>query len=50
LRVAACDGKLPFDVAFDADDDFVLAWIIARGENQGGQFDWKRMAWREQTK
>jgi len=39
---------MPFDVAFAADDDFVLAWIIARGENQGGRFDWHRMAWLEQ--
>jgi hypothetical protein len=48
LRVAACGGDMPFDAAFAADDDFVLAWIIARGENQGGRFDWDRMAWREQ--
>jgi hypothetical protein len=34
-------------VAFDADDDFVLAWFIARGENEGGEFDWKTMKWIE---
>jgi hypothetical protein len=45
LRVAAC-GDLPFDVAFSAPDDFVLAWIIARGENDGGNvFDWDKMTW-----
>jgi len=47
LRVAACGGVLPFDLAFDADDDFVLAWLIAKGENEGGEFDWKRMKWIE---
>jgi hypothetical protein len=45
LRVAACGGDLPFDVAFAADDDFVLAWLIASGENNGGAFDWKTMKW-----
>jgi hypothetical protein len=38
---------MPFDVAFSADDDFVLGWIIARGENDGGEFDWYQMRWRE---
>lgn len=38
---------MPFDLAFDADDDFVLAWLIAKGENEGGEFDWKRMKWIE---
>ena len=45
LRVAACGGKIPFDVAFSADDDFVLAWIIADGENNGGEFDWPTIRW-----
>jgi hypothetical protein len=36
---------LPFDAAFSADDDFVLAWIIANGENQGGEFLWSQMKW-----
>ncbi|MGH6683828.1 MAG: hypothetical protein ACRECA_07895 [Pseudolabrys sp.] len=47
MRVAACGGVLPFDVAFGADDDFVLAWIIAKGENEGGTFAWHRMQWVE---
>jgi hypothetical protein len=38
---------LPFDVAFAADDDFVLAWVVAKGENEGGEFDWDRMKWIE---
>jgi hypothetical protein len=45
LRVAACGGTLPFDVAFAAEDDFVLAWLIAKGENDGGTFDWPSMKW-----
>jgi hypothetical protein len=47
LRVAACGGVLPFDVAFAADDDFVLAWIVAKGENDGGRFNWRNMTWVE---
>jgi hypothetical protein len=38
---------VPFDVAFVADDDFVLAWIIANGENAGGEFLWHQMKWLE---
>jgi hypothetical protein len=45
LRVAACGGSLPFDVAFSADDDFVLAWIVAKGENDGLTFDWPNLKW-----
>jgi hypothetical protein len=48
MRVAACGGVMPFDVAFAADDDFVLGWIIAKGENEGGWFDWQRVVWVEQ--
>ena len=44
LRVAAV-GNLPFDMAFDVDDDFILAWIIAKGENEGGQFNWEAFEW-----
>jgi len=47
MRVAACRGELPFDLAFTADECFVLAWIIARGENEGGQFNWRSMEWVE---
>jgi hypothetical protein len=36
---------LPFDVAFSVDDNFVLAWIIAKGENEGGEFLWDQMQW-----
>jgi hypothetical protein len=38
---------LPFDVAFSADDDFVLAFLIAKGENEGAEFDWAGMQWRK---
>jgi hypothetical protein len=47
MRVAATDGVMPFDAAFAADDDFVLAWVIARGENAGGEFLWDQMKWME---
>ena len=38
---------MPFDVAFEADDDFVLAWFVAKGELDGGQFDWDALKWIE---
>jgi hypothetical protein len=44
--VAACDGQLPFDLAFSADDVFILAWMVAKGENEGGQFVWETMTWK----
>jgi hypothetical protein len=43
--VAACNAGLSFDAAFSADDDFVLAWLIAKGENEGGEFIWSQMNW-----
>jgi hypothetical protein len=36
---------MPFDAAFASDDGFVLAWLIADGENKGSEFDWKTMRW-----
>jgi hypothetical protein len=36
---------LPFDLAFAADDGFLRAWIVARGLNEGGEFDWRSMQW-----
>jgi len=36
---------MSFDIAFSADDDFVLGWIIADGENKGGTFDWPSLSW-----
>jgi hypothetical protein len=38
---------LPFDVAFDAPDHFVVAWVVAAGEMEGGEFDWHSMQWRK---
>ena len=44
-RVAACpvcchsmSRLLPMTISF-------LAWIVAKGENEGGHFDWGRMTW-----
>lgn len=48
MRVAACDGKLSPEMAFDADDGFVLAWIVANGENHGATFDWTNLTWGQQ--
>ena len=45
MRVAACGGVIPFNAAFAADDSFVLAWIVAKGENEGGEFLWNQMDW-----
>jgi hypothetical protein len=47
LRVAACKAGLPFEVAFREDDGFVFAWVVAAGENEGGEFDWNASAWRK---
>jgi hypothetical protein len=43
--VAACNAGLSFDAAFAADADFCLAWLIAKGENEGGEFLWNQMTW-----
>ncbi|WP_407146236.1 hypothetical protein [Bradyrhizobium sp. ORS 86] len=45
MRVAATNVGLPFDVAFSVDDDFVIAWIVTHGENNGGSFDWLTGQW-----
>jgi len=50
MRVAACKFGLPFDACFAADDSFVLAWIVAAGECEGGEFDWRWMRWRQPNK
>jgi hypothetical protein len=47
MRVAAVGAGLPFDVSFAADDGFVVAWLVAKGENDGGAFNWDRMEWNE---
>jgi hypothetical protein len=49
MRVAACNAGLPFDVAFGAEDHFVIAWVIANGENDGGEFDFNAMRWLERN-
>jgi hypothetical protein len=47
MRVAACKNGLPFDAAFSATDEFIVAWIVASGESEGGKFDWRSMEWLE---
>jgi hypothetical protein len=46
LRVAACKAGLPYDVAFREDDGFVLAWVVAAGENDGAQYNWDDLTWK----
>jgi hypothetical protein len=36
---------LDFHVAFEADDGFILAWLVANGENNGASFDWDAGRW-----
>jgi hypothetical protein len=33
------------DIAFAADDGFVLAWLVAHGENNGATYDWVTKEW-----
>lgn len=47
MRVAACKGALPFDVAFSVPDDFLVAWNVVAGEIEGGEFSWRTMTWRD---
>jgi hypothetical protein len=36
---------IPFDVAFSAELDWVMAAGVVFGEFEGGKFDWQRMQW-----
>lgn len=45
MRVAACNGQMPFDTAFNTDDGIILAWLVANGENNGGSYDWTTGQW-----
>jgi len=47
MRVAACKSGLPFEAAFTADEDFLMAWLVASGEHEGSSFDWSAMQWRK---
>jgi hypothetical protein len=41
---------LPFDYINELDETELLAWQVALGTLEGGEFDWSRMAWREQSR
>ncbi len=38
---------MPFDVAFSLDPADRLAWVIALGRLDGGEFDLSTMSWKE---
>lgn len=45
MRVGMVHSGVPFDLAFGADETFVMAWLVAHGENEGGEFDWNTLQW-----
>jgi hypothetical protein len=38
---------VPFDKAWDMKPMMKLAWLVADGENDGGEFDWQAMRWKK---
>ena len=40
---------VPFDVAFSLDPDERLAWVVALGTLEGGEFDWRTRSWSTQA-
>jgi hypothetical protein len=38
---------LPLDYVETLDESDMLAWAVAFGENEGGEFDWSALKWRE---
>jgi hypothetical protein len=47
--LALVQQNVPFDVAFSLTNNQRKAWLIAIGENEGGEFDWARFKFRERT-
>ncbi len=41
------DHGVPFDVAASLEPHEMMAWTIIVGEQNGGVWEWGRMAWRE---
>ncbi|MFO0906774.1 MAG: hypothetical protein U0835_00140 [Isosphaeraceae bacterium] len=41
---------MPFDVAFSLPHDEATAWAIIFGQFEGNEWDWGRMAWKENDK
>jgi hypothetical protein len=38
---------VPFDVAFSLPVEDRLAWVVAIGTLDGGEFDWHTLRWKE---
>jgi len=38
---------VPFDVAMSMTEEVRLAWVITLGEQDGGEFDYSSMSWKE---
>lgn len=38
---------IPFDVAFDLDDEMRTAWSIIFSEHEGAKFDFNTMDWKK---
>lgn len=38
---------MPFDVAFSLAPEDRLAWVIALGQLDGGEFDYPSMTWKD---
>lgn len=42
-----CRNGVPFDIAFSLAPEDRLAWIIALGRLDGGEFDFETYSWKE---
>jgi hypothetical protein len=42
-----CRNGVPFDVAFSLSQEDRLAWVVALGRLDGGEFDFAAMRWTE---
>ncbi len=40
---------MPFDVAFSLPPEDRLAWVIALGRLDGGEFDFPSMTWKDRS-
>ena len=47
LLCSSCRNGVPFDVAFSLPPDDRLAWVVALGTLDGGEFDWATLSWKE---
>jgi hypothetical protein len=44
-----CRNGVPFDVAFSLEPDDRLAFVVALGRLDGGEFDFSTLTWKERT-